>query len=153
MRPAFAIALPDALIASSLQLFTPAPHLAVAAATIASHVAAPEHSIASVQQFAFWQLTQAVSDDAAAQTAEGPAVPLPDGLAPVPADVAAPLTADFAVELVHAASHCDSAHALSALNAALSFRHVSHVPFCAQVAAHAAHAASSLQALASEQQC
>jgi hypothetical protein len=143
-----ASALPDALIASSLQLFTPAPHFAVAAVTSASHVESAEQSIASVQQFCFWHVMHAVSEDDAAQTDEAPAVPpAPELLVPV----AEPLAADVAVEPVHAESHCESAHVLSALNAALSFRHVSHVPFCAHVAAHVEQAASFLQALASEQ--
>ena len=142
-----ASALPDALIASSLQLFTPPPHFAVAAATSASQVESAEHSIASVQQFCFWHVMHAVSEDAAAQT-EVPAVPLGPELL---VSVAEPLGADVAVEPVHAESHCESAHVFSALNAALSFRHVSQVPFCAHVAAHVEHAASFLQALASEQ--
>ena len=148
VRPAFASALPDALIASSLQLFTPAPHFAVAAATSASHAESAEHSIASVQQLCFWHATHAVSEDAAAQTDEVPAVPPgPELLAPV----AEPLAPDVAVDPAHAESHCERAHVLSALNAALSFRQVSHVPFCTHVVAHVEQAASFLQALASEQ--
>ena len=148
VRPAFASALPDALIASSLQLLTPAPHLAVAAATRASHVESAVHSIASVQQFCFWHVMHAVSADAAAHADEAPALPLvAEPLVPV----AEPVAPDVAVEPVHAVSHCESAHVLSALNAALSLRHVSQVPFCTHVDAHVEQAASFLQALASEQ--
>jgi hypothetical protein len=150
MSPALASALPDWLIASSLHELTPAPHLAVASATIALHVESPAHSIASAQQLCFWQAMHAVSVVAAAQMDDAPAVPLvpaPEPLAPV-ADA---LAVDVAVEPVHSDSHCESAHALSVLNAALSFRHASHVPFAAHVEAHVAQAESFLQALASEQ--